>query len=233
MFERHRFAQDVLSGQWTMTELCARYGISRNTGYKWRERFLSIGVRDLEEHSRAPLSSPNEPPQATIDLILAEHSRYGWGARKILKRLQSTHPLLDLPARSTIFDPCAKRSRAAPTLAYALEAPRRRTAADDGAEPSMDQRLQRAIPYARRRVPLPVDDRGSFQSLTAVLSKLPRREGAGRTPRAAAAVSNPRAAGRQSQRQRRALRVERHSRIESPQRVAVATGHRPSAHYAR
>jgi hypothetical protein len=34
MLERHHFAHDLESGQWTMTELCARYGISRNTGYK-------------------------------------------------------------------------------------------------------------------------------------------------------------------------------------------------------
>jgi hypothetical protein len=53
MFERHHFAQDLASGQWTMTELCSRYGRSRNTGYKWRERFRSLGVRGLEEHSRA------------------------------------------------------------------------------------------------------------------------------------------------------------------------------------
>ena len=53
MFERHHFAQDFASGQWTMTELCSRYGISRNTGYKWRERFLALGVRGLEEQSRA------------------------------------------------------------------------------------------------------------------------------------------------------------------------------------
>ena len=111
MFERHHFAQDLEIGQWTMTELCARYGISRNTGYKWRECFLSLGVRGLEEQSRAPRSSPNETPQATIDLILAEHNRYGWGARKILKRLQSTHPTLALPARSTIFDILARNDR--------------------------------------------------------------------------------------------------------------------------
>jgi len=40
-----------------MTELCARYGISRNTGYKWRERFLALGVPGLLEHSRAPRAS--------------------------------------------------------------------------------------------------------------------------------------------------------------------------------
>ena len=111
MFERLHFFQDLASGQWTMTELCTRYGISRNTGYKWRERYLALGVRGVEEHSRAPLSSPHETPHAVIDLILAEHSRYGWGARKILKRLQSTHPQLDLPARSTIFDILARYDR--------------------------------------------------------------------------------------------------------------------------
>ena len=55
MFRRLHFAQDLPSGRWTMTELCTRYGISRNTDYKWRDRLLSLGVRGLEEHSRVPL----------------------------------------------------------------------------------------------------------------------------------------------------------------------------------
>ena len=92
MFERLHFFQDLASGQWTMTELCTRYDISRNTGYKWRERWLSLGVRGVEEQSRAPLSSPHTTPLATIDLIFAEHTRYGWGARKILKRLRTFDP---------------------------------------------------------------------------------------------------------------------------------------------
>jgi len=45
MFERLHFAQDIACGQWTITEWCSRYGISRNTGYKWRERLLALGVR--------------------------------------------------------------------------------------------------------------------------------------------------------------------------------------------
>src|SRR5471030_294614 len=92
MFERHHFAQDLASGQWTMTELCSRYGISRNTGYKWRERYRVLGVRGLAEQSRAPRSSPNETSADIIAVILAEHTRYGWGARKILKRLQTMDP---------------------------------------------------------------------------------------------------------------------------------------------
>ena len=94
-----------------MTELCTRYGISRTTGYKWRERVLALGVRGLEQHSRAPLSSPHTTPLATIDLILAEHTRCGWGARKILKRLRTLDPAHVWPARSTIADILARNDR--------------------------------------------------------------------------------------------------------------------------
>ncbi len=111
MFERLHFAQDLASGLWTMTELCTRYGISRNSGYKWRERVLALGVRGLEEQSRAPHSSPLATAPEIVALILAEHTRYGWGARKILKRLQTLDPTRDWPARSTIFDILARNDR--------------------------------------------------------------------------------------------------------------------------
>lgn len=37
--ERRRFIHDYESGQWSMTELCARYGISRKSGYARLKRF--------------------------------------------------------------------------------------------------------------------------------------------------------------------------------------------------
>ena len=43
MLERQRFVKDVESGHWTMSELCARYGISRITGYKWLDRYRQSG----------------------------------------------------------------------------------------------------------------------------------------------------------------------------------------------
>ena len=111
MLERHHFAQDLASGLWTMTELWERYGISRNTGYKWRERYLAFGMAGLAEHRRAPRSSPNETSPDIIEAILAEPTRYGWGARKILKRLQTMQPTVAWPARSTIFDILARNDR--------------------------------------------------------------------------------------------------------------------------
>jgi putative transposase len=108
VLERHHFAQDLESGHWTMTELCLRYGISRNTGYKWLERFRHEGPRGLLDRSRAPRFVPHQTPAEVITLILEEHRRYGWGARKILKRLRTRDPKRPWPARSTIFDILAR-----------------------------------------------------------------------------------------------------------------------------
>ena len=36
--ERIRFIQDALSDRFSMSELCARYGVSRRIGYKWLAR---------------------------------------------------------------------------------------------------------------------------------------------------------------------------------------------------
>jgi transposase InsO family protein len=114
VLERHHFAQDLDSGQWTMTELCLRYGISRNTGYKWCDRYQQDGPRGLEDRSRAPRSCPHQTPAAIVELILEEHIRFGWGARKIWKRLRTRDPQRAWPARSTIFDILARHDRVQP-----------------------------------------------------------------------------------------------------------------------
>ncbi len=114
VLERHHFAHDFASGPWTMTELCARYGISRNTGYKWLHRYEQEGAPGLLDRSRAPRSSPSATPPDVVALILEEHTRFGWGARKIWKRLHTRDPERAWPARSTIFDILARHDRVQP-----------------------------------------------------------------------------------------------------------------------
>ena len=52
--QRERFIADERLGLYTRTELCARYGISRKTGYKWLDRFDQDGRRGLRDRSPAP-----------------------------------------------------------------------------------------------------------------------------------------------------------------------------------
>jgi putative transposase len=114
MLERHHFVQDVASGHWTMTDLCVRYGISRITGYKWLGRYHQSGVGGLQDHSRAPRSCPHQTPDDQVRLILEENSRYGWGPRKVLRRLKTRHPDRTWPARSTVFDILERHGRVVP-----------------------------------------------------------------------------------------------------------------------
>lgn len=114
VLERQRFVKDVESGQWTMSELCVRYGVSRITGYKWRDRYRQSGLGGLQDHSRAPRSCPHETPRDVIELILEESERYGWGARKVLKRLRTRDPERAWPARSTVFDILKRHGRVQP-----------------------------------------------------------------------------------------------------------------------
>ena len=50
--QRERFIQDHRLDLYTMVELCARYGVSRKTGYKWLERFEADGRQGLRDRSR-------------------------------------------------------------------------------------------------------------------------------------------------------------------------------------
>ena len=114
VLERRHFVHDLKSGHWTMSELCVRYGISRITGYKWLDRYRQSGASGLQDRSRAPRSCPHETSDELVKLILEENARYGWGPRKILKRLRKRFPNRTFPARSTIFDVLKRNDRVVP-----------------------------------------------------------------------------------------------------------------------
>ena len=64
MEQRERFIRDQQLALYTMTELCARYGISRKTGYKWLERF-DEGGRDAPRRSEPRAASVSRTHLAT------------------------------------------------------------------------------------------------------------------------------------------------------------------------
>jgi transposase InsO family protein len=66
-----------------LTKLCQQFGISRKTGYKWRQRYRQGGLPALQERSRRPLRSPRRTAGALAERILELRQPDGWGARKI------------------------------------------------------------------------------------------------------------------------------------------------------
>lgn len=100
--ERLRFARAFVSGQWSMTELCERHGVTRPTGYKWVARYRAGGEDALTDRSRAPHHSPHRTAAELETLGLAAREQYGWGARKLLQLLRTRYPTHAWPARSTL-----------------------------------------------------------------------------------------------------------------------------------
>jgi len=82
--ERICFVVEALGGRETKRSLCARYGISRKTGYKWLQRFEEVGsLGALREHSRRPHRSPRQTDVEIENRVVALRQQYGWGSRKL------------------------------------------------------------------------------------------------------------------------------------------------------
>ncbi|MGI8424376.1 MAG: helix-turn-helix domain-containing protein, partial [Chloroflexota bacterium] len=108
MEERMQFIQDALSDRFTMSELCARYGVSRRVGYKWLARYEEEGRRGLRDRSRAPHHCPHRIDAELICELRRQHPF--WGARKLLRILARRHPrVTEWPAASTAADLLARR----------------------------------------------------------------------------------------------------------------------------
>lgn len=70
MDQRVQFIADYLRESLSIADLCALYGVSRKTGYKWIDRYLRHGPAGLEECSRKPRVSPNQTPAELVAAIL-------------------------------------------------------------------------------------------------------------------------------------------------------------------
>ncbi len=110
MEERAQFISDYLDGYYTMTELSARYGISRKTGYKWFQRFEENGRHGLEDRSRAPHTCPHRIGPEIAERICKERKKHpDWGPEKLLDYLSEREPDVQWPAVSTAGDLLARR----------------------------------------------------------------------------------------------------------------------------
>src|SRR5580658_5359126 len=90
---RKQFVAEYRSGEWTMTDLCWAYGISRPTGYAVLRRYEQAGEPGLEDQSRAPQRHPNQTSAEIEQRVLElrrQHAR--WGPRTLRAKLQDLHP---------------------------------------------------------------------------------------------------------------------------------------------
>lgn len=100
MDERREFVRLAMQEGVNRRELCRRFGISAQTGYKWLSR-RTVGDAPLADRSRRPHSSPLRSPAAVEARVLAVRDEHpAWGARKIVRCLERDGH--DAPAGSTV-----------------------------------------------------------------------------------------------------------------------------------
>jgi transposase InsO family protein len=114
MDQRREFVRLVMQEGVNKRELCRRFGISPDTGYRWLARHLT-GDAELADRSRRPYSSPWRCTAVIEAGVLALRDAHpAWGARKIAWCLEreGTQP----PAVSTVHEILRRHGRVQPPV---------------------------------------------------------------------------------------------------------------------
>lgn len=107
--EREEMVLRAVDRRYSVTEVASMFGVTRPTVRLWRDRYRAFGRAGLEDRSHAPHSCPHRTSEEIEQLIVDERTRWGWGSKKILRRLQDAHPELILPKRATVDAIFARR----------------------------------------------------------------------------------------------------------------------------
>lgn len=159
---REEMALLALDEGYTVTEVAVRFNVSRPTVRLWRDRYREGGRAGLVDHSHAPQNCPHRTSEQIEKLIVAEREQYGWGSKKILRRLQDAHPELELPGRSAVDALLRRRGLVRPgrgrrsPLASPFQ--RRYTATEPGELTTIDHKGQFRMGNGRYCYPLTIVD---------------------------------------------------------------------------
>lgn len=93
----------MLAGRQTVTKLCRRWEISRQTAYKYRQRFLALGRRGLGDRARGrALKLPGRWPRYQRWLAALRRRYPSRGASKLRWALRQAFPVQHLPSLRTV-----------------------------------------------------------------------------------------------------------------------------------
>ena len=98
MNSRRQLVLQVEAGM-SLSQACRLAGVSRKTGRLWVRRAREVGLANLGEHSRAPVSFWRTPELVEEALLQMKEVFPDWGAKKLVVRLEADIGLV-LPLRT-------------------------------------------------------------------------------------------------------------------------------------
>jgi transposase InsO family protein len=118
--QRYQAVLAVIGEGQTVTEVAARFGVSRKTVHVWLVRYESGGLENLADRSHRPVSCPHQMEPA-VEVVLAELRRAhpSWGPRRLVFELgrrgvepvPSESGVYRALVRLSLIDPGARRAR--------------------------------------------------------------------------------------------------------------------------
>jgi transposase InsO family protein len=99
----------------TVTEVAARYGVSRQSVHTWLARYRAGGIEALADRSHRPTSCPHQTPtdvEARVCELRDRHPR--WGPQRIRDELLRDHSVAPVPSRSAIYRILVRHDRLVP-----------------------------------------------------------------------------------------------------------------------
>ncbi len=85
--QRYQAVLAVISDGETMTEVAARFGVSRQTMHAWLAKYEAGGIENLGDRSHRPRSCPHQMP-AHVEVAIAEMRRAHptWAPKRVRLR---------------------------------------------------------------------------------------------------------------------------------------------------
>lgn len=101
--QRFDLVRQMAQRKLTVGELSRRFGISRQTAYKWQNRYRQSRLKGLKERSRRPLSTGVQTSVGWLRRVRRlRQRRPTWGARKLRHQLTKRFGQKAAPAVATI-----------------------------------------------------------------------------------------------------------------------------------
>lgn len=102
MDEKIQFLALALERESSFSSLCAEFGISRKTGYKWLDRYTAQGLEGLNDLSRGPKANVCKTDTIiSAEIFKTREAHKSWGAPKIRAYLKN-QGFKKLPSVSTV-----------------------------------------------------------------------------------------------------------------------------------